>query len=189
MNLIQRHHKCSIIQHWTHLVLASRSSGSIAWLGVSGTRLGLSTLGHHDGEVNIRADRILVTGLTRVDSRGIGGVSVPGLEWVEVTGGAGGVRVPPVVNILLGIVVPKLLVVVSIFVEEPGGRANSKGSRSEGVGSSYKGDKGKGLGVLCVTKKANRRKISETSVYKETKIQPSWSVRSLGTVPLWRILS
>jgi hypothetical protein len=77
-----------------NLVFASRASGGISGLGVGGTLVGLSTLFHHDGEADISTRGVLVAALTRVDSTGIGAVSIPGLEGVEVLSRAGCLGVP-----------------------------------------------------------------------------------------------
>jgi hypothetical protein len=100
----------TLISHGTYLVSASRGSRLVSSLWVGGTLLGLITLKHHLGEVDFSADRVFVPALTRVVSRRIRTVSSPGLERVEVIGGARGVWVPGCVHILLGVVVPHLSV-------------------------------------------------------------------------------
>ena len=84
-----------------------------------------------------------LTHLSGVDTRGIGRVSLEGLEGVEVLSIAGGARVPLVVDILLGIIVPKLVVVLSVneLGVHPGGHAsvlgrNEGGSRGDGGGDN-----------------------------------------------------
>lgn len=85
------------------------------------------------------------TNLSGEDTRGIGRVSLEGLEGVEVLSGAGGARVPLVVDILLGIIIPKLVVVVSVHKlgADPGDHAsvlgrNEGGSRGGGGGDNSK---------------------------------------------------
>jgi hypothetical protein len=112
----------------SNLVLASRASRGISGLGVGGTLIGLSTLDHHDGEADISTRGVLVAALTRVDSTGIGAVSIPSLEGVEVGSRAGCAGVPHGVNILLGVVVEHLSVVLSVV----GGGAEGGGTDSEG---------------------------------------------------------
>ena len=111
-----------------NLVLASRASKLVSGLGVGGTLIGLSTLFHHDGEADVSTSGVLVAALTRVDSTGIGAVSIPSLEGVEVGSAAGCVGVPAVVDVLLGLVVEHLSVVLSVV----GGGREGGGSDSEG---------------------------------------------------------
>ncbi len=130
--------RCShvAVLYWRrHLVLASRGSGGITGLGAGGTLLSLGLLGEHDSVTNIRAHGVLVPLLTGVNSRGIRGVSSEGFEGVEVGGGTGLARVPCGVNILLGVIVPKLLVVLSVL-EVYGSRETSSLLGGEGVGAS-----------------------------------------------------
>ena len=87
---------------------ASRASRGVTGLGGCGTGIGLSTLVHHDLETDISALGVLVEGLTGVLSGAIRGVSLESLEGVEVHGSTGGVGVPGIVDVLLGLVVPKL---------------------------------------------------------------------------------
>lgn len=67
-------------------------------------------------------------------------VSIPSLKGVEVVDSARGVRVPGIVNSLLGFVVPKLSVVVAHFQEEGGRGSALRGSR----GKRRNGGNGKG---------------------------------------------
>lgn len=116
-------------------VLASRGSRSRTRLGVGITLLNLGTFGHHDSETNISTLGVLVTVLTRVDSRGIRTVSFESLEWVEVLGSTRWGRVPGGVNILLGVVIPKFVVVLSVFETKVGGNACSEWLRGESGGT------------------------------------------------------
>ena len=126
------------------LVLASRASGLVSCLGVGGTLIGLSTLFHHVGEGDVSTRGVLVAALTGVDSTGIGAVSIPGLEGVEVGSGAGCGGFPRGVNILLGVVVEHLSVVLTVV----GGGGEGSGTDSEGglggerrsAGDSSEGD-------------------------------------------------
>ena len=130
-----------------NLASASRGSRNVTRLGVGGTLLGLLSLNHHLGKVDITAIGVLVKIFTRVVSRGIGGISLEGLEGVEVHGGTGAVGVPLVVNRLLGFVVPKLVIVLSIRLENTNRRAGAERGRGESRGGSNNGEKGKDLGV------------------------------------------
>jgi hypothetical protein len=140
-----------------HLVLASGASGSIAGLGASRPRIVVGLLGHHDREAHVSADGILVTGLAGVDPGGVRGVALEGLEGVEVTGGAGRVGVPLVVEVRLGDMIVKLAVILTVFEVELGGHAGVLGG-DEGGGGGHEGD-GDDLGqhvdccvVYCVLK-------------------------------------
>lgn len=74
-----------------------------------------------------------------VDTRGIRGVTLEGLEGVEVLGGTRLRRVPLVVDILLGVLVPKLFIVISILEVELGGDWGL-GGRHEGGSGGHKGN-------------------------------------------------
>ena len=139
----------SIIVEYYYLVSASRASRLVSGLRVGGTGIGFLTLNHHLLEVDITTGRILVSGLTRVTSGAVllrrvsvenvrttrfvekyeetlctsityRRVSIPGLEGVEVVNSTRGVRVPRLVNSLLGLIVPKLSIVSSHFQEKGG---------------------------------------------------------------------
>ena len=143
----------------SRLVLASGGSDDVTGLGVgvSGFNRGLLYL--HTGEVDIGANWVLVEFFSRVDSRGIWAVSLPGLVGVEVHGGTGGVGVPCSVNIILGSGVPHLLVVLShFFVEKLGGSADTEGGGGESSSRSYKSGEDKGFGVLGDKKRERRKK-------------------------------
>jgi hypothetical protein len=150
-----------------NLVFASRASRLITRLRASGTLIGLSTLDHHDGEADISSRGVLVAALTRVDSTSIGAVSIPGLEGVEVLSRAGCAGVPSGVNILLGFVVEKFSVVLSVV----GGSGEGRGTDSEGrVGcesrSARDGNKGKdGLELLeqSIGERTNKSELVEGS--------------------------
>ena len=132
------------------LVFASRGSRDITGLGVGLTLLHLGSFGHHGLEIDISTSGVFVPVLTRVETRGIRGVSSEGLEGVEVHWGTGLVGVPAVVDVLLGVVVPKLVVVLSIASEKARGGPDTESSRGRGesMGRGNKGDEGNGLGVL-----------------------------------------
>lgn len=83
--------------------------------------------------------KINVTYFSGVDTRGIRGVTLEGLEGVEVLGGTRGGRVPLVVDILLGILVPKLVIVFSVLEVELGGD-RSLGGRHKGGSGGHKGN-------------------------------------------------
>ena len=129
-----------------NLVLASRASRGISGLRVGLTVLHLGTLVHHLLEANITTHWVLVEGFTRVDTGGIRGVSSEGLERVEVHWGTRGGRVPFSVNILLGGVVPKLVVVLSVRSEGRKGSGEGRlASRGESRSRSGKGEDGEKL--------------------------------------------
>ena len=113
------------------------SGGTRLGVGANGLQLGL--LVHHLLEVNITALGVLVTVLSGVDTRGIGGVSFEGLEGVEVVGRARGVGVPGGVDILLGGVVPELVVVLAVLEVEVGGETSAVKGGGEGRGASGQG--------------------------------------------------
>jgi hypothetical protein len=127
-----------------YLVLASRGSGARHELRGDITCVTLGILSLHDGVRNIRADRILITGLTREDSRSIRGVSSESLEGVEVSGRTGLLRIPLVVNRLLGVVGPQDIVELSVN-ESAGGRWGSYGN-----GGGNWGRCGSNRGGRCV---------------------------------------
>ena len=79
------------------------------------------------------------THFSRVDARSITGVTLEGLEGVEVFTRAGSGGVPLVVNILLRIIVPKLVIVFTVFEVKLGGGTGVLG-RHEGGGRCHKGD-------------------------------------------------
>lgn len=117
------------------------------WLTFTGLRAGLhgldvSLLIHHLLEVNIATDGVLVTVLSGVDTRGIGGVSFEGLEGVEVGARARGVGVPGGVDVLLGGVVPELIVVLAVLEVEVGGDTSAVKGGGEGRGASGQGKDG-----------------------------------------------
>jgi hypothetical protein len=95
-----------------NLVLASRASRGITRLRSGVTGLGGFTLDHHLGEVDITTDWVLVESFTRVETGGIRRVSSPGLVRVEVLCRTWDSRVPKVVDISLGGIVPKSVVVL-----------------------------------------------------------------------------
>lgn len=101
----------------TRLVSASGASWGISGLGAGSTLFGLFLLLKHDLETDISTLGVLVEGLTGVLSRSIGGVSLIGLEGVEVSSSSGAVGVPGSVDILLGFVVPKLLIRIKMKKE------------------------------------------------------------------------
>jgi len=80
-----------------------------------------------------------ITYFSGVDTRGIRGVSLESLEGVEVTGAASGGRVPLGVDFLLGVMVPKLIVVLSVFEVKLGGHTCVLG-RHEGGSGGHKGN-------------------------------------------------
>ena len=84
--------------------------------------------------------------LSGVDTRSITGVTLEGLEGVEVASGTGGGGVPLAVDILLGILVPKLIVVLSVLEVKLGGHAGVVCGH-EGGGGCHEGD-GNNLGQL-----------------------------------------
>jgi len=133
------------------LVLASSAAGFGSWFGGGSNCFKIGTLDHHDGEANISTGWVLVTGLTGEDSRSIGGVSVESLERIVVLSGPGGSRVPLCVDGLLGIVVVKLVIVISSdeFGLERSGTGKGPSSESGCEGRS-RGNQGKGdnLGKL-----------------------------------------
>lgn len=79
------------------------------------------------------------THLSRVDTRSIARVALECLKGVEVAGGAGCAGVPLVVNILLGNLVPKLVVIFAVFEVEFGGDAGA-GGWDECGGGGHDGD-------------------------------------------------
>lgn len=126
----------------TFLVTASGAAGSISGLGVGSTLLGLLTLGHHLLEVDVATSRVLVSRLAGVSSGAIRGVTIPGLEGVEVVDGSGGVGVPGIVDRLLGLIVPKLAVVRAHLHEESRRRHTLRrnGGKGRGGGNSEGGN-------------------------------------------------
>jgi len=149
---------CSLFYFYKsiNLVLASGGSWDVTGLGVGGSGFHSGLLQLHTGEVDIRANWVLVELFSRVDSRGIWAISLPGLVGVEVHGGTGGVGVPCSVNIILRSGVPHLIVVLSELEREKiSGSADTEGGWGESSSRSYKSGEGKGFGVL------GNRKIKE----------------------------
>ena len=93
--------------------------------------------------------------LSGVDTRAITWVTLVCLVGVEVSGGTGGGRVPLSVNIVLGISVPKLVVVFSVFEVKLGGHTGVGGGH-EGGGRCHEGE-GNNLGQLF--RNGERKKI------------------------------
>jgi hypothetical protein len=141
--------------------LAARGGSS---LGVGGTLVGLGTLLHHDGEGDVTTLGIFVSGLTRVDARGIGAVALPGLERVEVRDSAGGSGVPLSVDFDLGVVVPHAIVVLSVVTEKLHRRTHTKGGGREGRSGGHKGEEGKGFGGELRCGKAEEEKCEREFV-------------------------
>lgn len=79
-------------------MLGSASGASLGSLGVGGNIVKDGTFGLHGGEVDIRTHGVLVSAFTRVEARSIRRVTFEGFEWVEVVGGARGVRIPGSIN-------------------------------------------------------------------------------------------
>jgi len=115
-----------------NLVLASGGSWDVTGLGVGFSGFHSGPLSLHGGEVDIRANWVLVALFSRVDSRGIGTVSLEGLEGVEVVRRAGGAGVPGLVDILLRGLVPELIVVLSVLEVERGNLTGAGGGGGEG---------------------------------------------------------
>ncbi len=122
--------------HMKYLVSASRASRSVTWLWVSSTFLGFLSFFHHNGEANLSTQRILVPLFTRVLSRSIRRVSVEGFERVEVLGSTRLAWVPLYVNFLLSSVIPKLIVVLSVFEVNSSALTSNSESRSGGESTS-----------------------------------------------------
>ena len=154
-----------------NLVLAARASGDLTGLGVGLTELDLLTLNHHLGEVDIGADRVLVTHLTGVDAGGIGGVTSEGLEGVEVGGRTGGVGVPRGVKFLLGIVVEHLLVILSVLEVEAHGLADAVKGGRKGSGRGGEGNDSKGLELVTLAEGKVVWKREEHSASQRRKMQ------------------
>jgi hypothetical protein len=125
-----------------NLVSASSTSWNITGLWVGGTLLSLGLLGKHKSVGNISTLWVLVEGFTRVDSGGIRGVSSEGLERVEVHGGTRGSWVPLSVDNLLGIVIPKFVIVFTVLDVKVGGNTSCERGRGEGTGTGEKSGKG-----------------------------------------------
>ena len=70
---------------------------------------------------------------------------MPSLKGVEVGSRARLVRIPRIINILLGFITPFLLVVLSILEEKASAGACSERRRSEGTGRNSKGSDDKFL--------------------------------------------
>jgi len=138
------------------LVLASGASGDLPELGARDPRLGVGLLRHHDGEADVPADGVLVAGLAGVDPGRVAGVALVGLEGVEVAGGPGGVGVPLVVQVLLGVLVVELAVVLAVVEVESGGDPGVLG-RDEGGCGCHEGD-GDDLGQLLADERVRMRK-------------------------------
>mmetsp|Transcript_8893 Transcript_8893/g.16424 ORF Transcript_8893/g.16424 Transcript_8893/m.16424 type:complete len:228 (+) Transcript_8893:235-918(+) len=113
-----------------YLVFASGAARGVSRLGVRGTLLHLFPLQRHLCKVHVRADRVLVTVLSRVDTRRVRAVALESLKGVEVQGRPRGVGVPRVVNVLLGLIVPKCVVVLAVLETTSGGRSGSSRSGS-----------------------------------------------------------
>jgi len=135
---------------------ASRASGGVTSLRVGSTSFGQGTLLHHDGEGSLTTEGIKVSRFTRVNSRGVGAVSIPGLEGVEVKDSTRGARVPFVVNDRLGGGVPHLSVELSVITEELHGSAHTEGGGGKGRSRGRKGEKSDDLGVLWIVKKKKK---------------------------------
>ena len=127
---------------------ASRGSGDITGLGVCGTLLSLLTLDHHLLEIDITTSGVLVPVLSRVVSRGIGAVTFESFKWVEVHWRTGLVGVPAVVHFLLGLVIPKLIVVLSVTSEKLERSTCTERSRGKGRSGGHQCEEGNNLGVL-----------------------------------------
>ena len=96
------------------LVPAAGSSGDVSLLDVLSEVLEEVTLFSHESEVHVRAGRVLVADLSGEPSRGVGAVSLPGFEGVEVPGGAWGRRVPLSVDLLLLLKAPDGIIELSV---------------------------------------------------------------------------
>jgi hypothetical protein len=120
------------------LDFASRASRGKSRLRVGKTLFDFGTFDHHGSEVNISTGRIFVSGLTRVVSGSIRRVSLKGLERIEVVDGTCDSGVELCVDDLLGVIVPHLSVVLTVFKVECGGGLHDR-SRCEGSGRSNKG--------------------------------------------------
>jgi len=152
------------------LVLASGASGDLPELGASDPRLGIGLLRHHDGEADVPADGVLVAGFAGVNPGRVAGVALVGLEGVEVAGGPGGVGVPLVVQVLLGVLVVELAVVLAVVEVESGGHPGVLG-RDEGGCGCHEGD-GDDLGQLlrsrgCVCDREREREREEKKKTKK----------------------
>ena len=108
-----------------------------SWLGVGSHLLHVGLLFHHLSEVDIATDGVLVAVLSGVDTRGIGGVALEGLEGIEVLGRARGIGIERGIDILLGGVVPELIVVLAVVegAISGGGGGRSRSSRCGGGGN------------------------------------------------------
>lgn len=139
-----------------NLVFASSTSWNITGLWVGGTLFSLGLLGKHKSVGNISTLWILVERFTREDSGGIRGVSSEGLERVEVRGGTRGSWVPLCVNVLLGVVIPKFVIVFTELHVKVGGNTSCERGRSEGTGTGEKSGKGNNF-ELFQCKEMNER--------------------------------
>lgn len=134
---------------------ASSASGGVTRLGGSITGLRVSTLNHHNGKANITTHGVLVAAFTRVETRGVGAVTIPSLERVEVGGRTRGIGVPGSVDDLLGVVVEKLTIELSHGSGKLHGARDTEGAGGEGIGRGHGSKESKSLGVL---QSANERR-------------------------------
>ncbi len=112
-----------------NLVLATRASRSTSRFRVGSTCLCFLTFFHHNLEVDITTDRILVPSFTRVDTRCIRRVSTKCFKGIEVSGWSWGTRIPLIVNICLCSIIPKLSIIFTKLKEERGRFTNTKSRR------------------------------------------------------------
>ncbi len=82
------------------------------YLRVFGALFGLSSFLHHLLKVSAITNRVLVAWLTWVYPGSIRSVAFVSLERIKVLGRARLVRVPRIVNVFLGLIVEKLIIVL-----------------------------------------------------------------------------
>ena len=80
-----------IPNNWRNSIYVCKSKRTHKTVGKTHTRLGVGAhvlqvglLLHHLSEVDITTDGVLVAVLSGVDTRGVGGVALEGLEGIEV---------------------------------------------------------------------------------------------------------